>query len=124
MGSYKYVVFNQQFFVKSFYVKSYRSIYKITDDVFLLFIDIQEFYEVTLLNSQKSCEQKIKEADQIAQKWEKTSLLVPCCDNSPKSTEVHISKRMEDYYNVSNLIVMIVIKKGNPTIVILLYQTM
>ncbi|KFP78160.1 hypothetical protein N310_03999, partial [Acanthisitta chloris] len=34
---------------------------------------IQEFYEVTLLNSQKSCEQKIEEANQVAEKWEKTS---------------------------------------------------
>lgn len=35
--------------------------------------DIQEFYEVTLLNSQKSCEQKIEEANQVAEKWEKTT---------------------------------------------------
>ncbi|KFV50055.1 hypothetical protein N328_10500, partial [Gavia stellata] len=34
---------------------------------------IQEFYEVTLLNSQKSCEQKIEEANQVAEKWEKTT---------------------------------------------------
>ncbi|KAI1242083.1 hypothetical protein IHE44_0005600 [Lamprotornis superbus] len=35
--------------------------------------DIQEFYEVTLLNSQKSYEQKIEEANQVAEKWEKTT---------------------------------------------------
>ncbi|KAJ7404193.1 disks large 1 tumor suppressor protein-like protein [Willisornis vidua] len=34
---------------------------------------IQEFYEVTLLNSQKSYEQKIEEANQVAEKWEKTT---------------------------------------------------
>lgn len=38
-----------------------------------LFTDIQEFYEVTLLNSQKSYEQKIEEANQVAEKWEKTT---------------------------------------------------
>ncbi|KFV46912.1 hypothetical protein N341_11895, partial [Tyto alba] len=34
---------------------------------------IQEFYEVTLLNSQKSYEQKIEEANQVAEKWKTTS---------------------------------------------------
>uniref|UniRef100_A0A2K6A7S0 Uncharacterized protein n=1 Tax=Mandrillus leucophaeus TaxID=9568 RepID=A0A2K6A7S0_MANLE len=52
-------------------------------------IDIQEFYEVTLLNSQKSCEQKIEEANQVLQKWEKTSLLAPCHDRLQKSSEVY-----------------------------------
>uniref|UniRef100_A0A8C4PNA6 Uncharacterized protein n=1 Tax=Equus asinus asinus TaxID=83772 RepID=A0A8C4PNA6_EQUAS len=51
--------------------------------------DIQEFYEVTLLNSQKSCEQKIEEANQVAQKWEKTSLLASYHDNLQKSAEVY-----------------------------------
>uniref|UniRef100_A0A5F8GUN6 Uncharacterized protein n=1 Tax=Monodelphis domestica TaxID=13616 RepID=A0A5F8GUN6_MONDO len=37
---------------------------------------IQEFYEVTLLNSQKSCEQKIQEANQVAEKLEKKTFLV------------------------------------------------
>uniref|UniRef100_A0A452QF04 Uncharacterized protein n=1 Tax=Ursus americanus TaxID=9643 RepID=A0A452QF04_URSAM len=61
------------------------------------FTDIQEFYEVTLLNSQKSCDQKIEEANQVAQKWEKTSLLAPCHDNLQRSAEVYIetSKRTE-----------------------------
>uniref|UniRef100_A0A2K5QHP0 Discs large MAGUK scaffold protein 2 n=2 Tax=Cebinae TaxID=38070 RepID=A0A2K5QHP0_CEBIM len=49
---------------------------------------IQEFYEVTLLNSQKSCEQKIEEANQVLQKWEKTSLLAPCHDRLQKSSEL------------------------------------
>ncbi|XP_047282454.1 disks large homolog 2 isoform X8 [Homo sapiens] len=50
--------------------------------------NIQEFYEVTLLNSQKSCEQKIEEANQVLQKWEKTSLLAPCHDRLQKSSEL------------------------------------
>uniref|UniRef100_A0A8C2R2Q6 Uncharacterized protein n=1 Tax=Capra hircus TaxID=9925 RepID=A0A8C2R2Q6_CAPHI len=53
----------------------------------IFFTDIQEFYEVTLLNSQKSCEQKIEEANQVAKKWEKTSLLASCHDNLQKSAE-------------------------------------
>ncbi|XP_032344659.1 disks large homolog 2 isoform X5 [Camelus ferus] len=53
---------------------------------------IQEFYEVTLLNSQKSCEQKIEEANEVAQRWEKTSLLAPCHDNLQKSAEQNQGK--------------------------------
>lgn len=34
--------------------------------------DIQEFYEVTLLNTQKSCEQKLEEVNHMADKWEKS----------------------------------------------------
>ncbi|XP_060032774.1 disks large homolog 2 isoform X1 [Erinaceus europaeus] len=55
--------------------------------LFQALLDIQEFYEVTLLNSQKSCEQKIEEANQFAQKWEKKSLLAPCHVNVQKSPE-------------------------------------
>lgn len=56
---------------------------------YIFFIDIQEFYEVTLLNSQKSCEQKIEEANQVAQKWEKASILAPCQDSPQISAEVY-----------------------------------
>uniref|UniRef100_A0A8C8SZ28 Discs large MAGUK scaffold protein 2 n=1 Tax=Peromyscus maniculatus bairdii TaxID=230844 RepID=A0A8C8SZ28_PERMB len=49
---------------------------------------IQEFYEVTLLNSHKSCEQKIEEANQVAQKWEKTLIHNPCRDGPQKSGEL------------------------------------
>ncbi|XP_076184485.1 disks large homolog 2 isoform X4 [Aptenodytes patagonicus] len=41
--------------------------------LFQALLDIQEFYEVTLLNSQKSYEQKIEEANQVAAKWEKAT---------------------------------------------------
>ncbi|XP_055437492.1 uncharacterized protein LOC129652658 isoform X4 [Bubalus kerabau] len=60
--------------------------------LFQALLDIQEFYEVTLLNSQKSCEQKIEEANQVAQKWEKTSLLTSCHDNLQKSAEQNQGK--------------------------------
>ncbi|KAM9658695.1 disks large homolog 2 isoform 14-T14 [Trichechus inunguis] len=56
--------------------------------LFQALLDIQEFYEVTLLNSQKSCEQKIEEANQVVQKWEKTSFLAPHHDSLQKSAEL------------------------------------
>ncbi|XP_054949752.1 disks large homolog 2 isoform X2 [Pan paniscus] len=67
-------------------VKKVMGIFK--SSLFQALLDIQEFYEVTLLNSQKSCEQKIEEANQVLQKWEKTSLLVPCHDRLQKSSEL------------------------------------
>ncbi|XP_053526817.1 disks large homolog 2 isoform X7 [Artibeus jamaicensis] len=67
-------------------VKKVMGIFRST--LFQALLDIQEFYEVTLLNSQKSCEQKIEEANQVVQKWEKTSLLASCHDNLQKSTEL------------------------------------
>ncbi|XP_013367230.1 PREDICTED: disks large homolog 2 isoform X4 [Chinchilla lanigera] len=66
-------------------VKKVMSIFK--SSLFQALLDIQEFYEVTLLNSQKSCEQKIEEANQVVQKWEKTSILSPCHDSLQKSAE-------------------------------------
>ncbi|XP_029374414.1 disks large homolog 2 isoform X2 [Echeneis naucrates] len=41
-------------------------------NLFEALLDIQEFYEVTLLNTQKSCEQKLEEVNHMADKWEKT----------------------------------------------------
>ncbi|XP_044114339.1 disks large homolog 2 isoform X6 [Neovison vison] len=67
-------------------VKKVMGIFK--SSLFQALLDIQEFYEVTLLNSQKSCDQKIEEANRVAQKWEKTSLLAPCHDNLQKSAEL------------------------------------
>ncbi|XP_051004880.1 disks large homolog 2 isoform X5 [Acomys russatus] len=67
-------------------VKKVMSIFK--SSLFQALLDIQEFYEVTLLNSQKSCEQKIEEANQVAQKWEKTLILDPCRDGLQKSSEL------------------------------------
>ncbi|XP_021580852.2 disks large homolog 2 isoform X7 [Ictidomys tridecemlineatus] len=69
-------------------VKKVMSIFK--SSLFQALLDIQEFYEVTLLNSQKSCEQKIEEANQVAQKWEKTSILASCHDSLQKSAELTV----------------------------------
>ncbi|KAI5099923.1 disks large-like 2 isoform X23, partial [Silurus meridionalis] len=41
--------------------------------LFQALIDIQEFYEVTLLNSHKSCEQKLEEVKHMAEQCEKSS---------------------------------------------------
>uniref|UniRef100_A0A8C9MFX9 Uncharacterized protein n=1 Tax=Serinus canaria TaxID=9135 RepID=A0A8C9MFX9_SERCA len=42
--------------------------------IFEVFSNLNDsFYEVTLLNSQKSYEQKIEEANQVAEKWEKAT---------------------------------------------------
>ncbi|XP_073730448.1 disks large homolog 2 isoform X26 [Misgurnus anguillicaudatus] len=38
--------------------------------LFQALVDIQEFYEVTLLNSQNSCEQKLVEVVHMAEQWE------------------------------------------------------
>uniref|UniRef100_A0A8C6X7M5 Uncharacterized protein n=1 Tax=Naja naja TaxID=35670 RepID=A0A8C6X7M5_NAJNA len=54
--------------------------------------NIQEFYEVTLLNSQKSCQQKIEEVNQVAEKWEKTPSLGTDNENQPKTSEVSFLK--------------------------------
>ncbi|XP_055972409.1 disks large 1 tumor suppressor protein-like [Sorex fumeus] len=75
-------------------VKKVMGIFK--SSLFQALLDIQEFYEVTLLNSHKSCEQKIEEANQIVQKWEKTSLLVPCQDNLPQTIELTGCNKMKE----------------------------
>ncbi|XP_053297239.1 disks large homolog 2 isoform X8 [Pleuronectes platessa] len=41
-------------------------------NLFEALLDIQEFYEVTLLNTQKSCEQKLEEVNHMADKWERS----------------------------------------------------
>ncbi|XP_023367550.1 disks large homolog 2 isoform X1 [Otolemur garnettii] len=67
-------------------VKKVMGIFK--SSLFQALLDIQEFYEMTLLNSQKSCEQKIEEANRVAQKWEKTSLPATGHDCLQKSAEI------------------------------------
>ncbi|XP_029483032.2 disks large homolog 2 isoform X12 [Oncorhynchus nerka] len=45
--------------------------------LFQALLDIQEIYEVTLLNTQKSCEQKLEEINHMADKWEQTGTGFP-----------------------------------------------
>ncbi|XP_032298133.1 disks large homolog 2 isoform X10 [Coturnix japonica] len=63
--------------------------------LFQALLDIQEFYEVTLLNSQKSCEQKIEEANEVAEKWEKTTSPATGHENLQKSKEATASNGSE-----------------------------
>ncbi|XP_048795859.1 disks large homolog 2 isoform X6 [Lagopus muta] len=63
--------------------------------LFQALLDIQEFYEVTLLNSQKSYEQKIEEANEVAEKWEKTTSPATGHENLQKSQEAAASNGSE-----------------------------
>ncbi|XP_072182982.1 disks large homolog 2 isoform X9 [Excalfactoria chinensis] len=63
--------------------------------LFQALLDIQEFYEVTLLNSQKSYEQKIEEANEVAEKWEKTTSPATGHENLQKSEEATASNGSE-----------------------------
>ncbi|XP_062870557.1 disks large homolog 2 isoform X1 [Trichomycterus rosablanca] len=49
--------------------------------LFQALIDIQEFYEVTLLNCQKSCQQKLEEVRHMAEQFE-TSMICPGSPNT------------------------------------------
>ncbi|KAM6448659.1 disks large homolog 2 isoform 5-T5 [Liasis olivaceus] len=70
-------------------IKKVMGIFK--SSLFQALLDIQEFYEVTLLNSQKSCQQKIEEANQVAEKWEKTPSPVTDNENQHKTPEMAVS---------------------------------
>ncbi|XP_060129889.1 disks large homolog 2 isoform X7 [Zootoca vivipara] len=65
-------------------IKKVMGIFK--SSLFQALLDIQEFYEVTLLNSQKSCQEKIEEANQVAEKWEKTTQSMATDDESQPQT--------------------------------------
>lgn len=54
---------------------------------FILFSDIQEFYELTLLDESKTVQQKTAETLLIASKWEQ--------DNANKLSDVSILKVFE-----------------------------
>ncbi|XP_067322600.1 disks large homolog 2 isoform X9 [Anolis sagrei] len=71
-------------------VKKVMGIFK--SSLFQALLDIQEFYEVTLLNSQKTFEQKIEETNQVAEKWEKTQSLITDNESQHKTPETATSK--------------------------------
>uniref|UniRef100_A0A672LII4 Disks large homolog 2-like n=1 Tax=Sinocyclocheilus grahami TaxID=75366 RepID=A0A672LII4_SINGR len=58
--------------------------------LFQALVDIQEFYELTLLNSQKSCEQKLVEVNHMAEQWKQTAT------NSTSPTEGPQPYRYQD----------------------------
>lgn len=47
----------------------------------MYFTDIQEYYEVTLLDDTKSTQQKTSETLHVAAKWDKQPLLPPQSNN-------------------------------------------
>ncbi|XP_077197445.1 disks large homolog 2 isoform X9 [Paroedura picta] len=66
-------------------IKKVMGIFK--SSLFQALLDIQEFYEVTLLDSQKTCQQKIEEVNQVAEKWENTqSLATDDTQHKPQET--------------------------------------
>uniref|UniRef100_A0A803T9J2 L27 domain-containing protein n=1 Tax=Anolis carolinensis TaxID=28377 RepID=A0A803T9J2_ANOCA len=71
-------------------IKKVMGIFK--SSLFQALLDIQEFYEVTLLNSQKTFEQKIEETNQVAEKWEKTQSLITDNESQHKTPETAASK--------------------------------
>ncbi|XP_041863448.1 disks large homolog 2 isoform X9 [Melanotaenia boesemani] len=60
-------------------------------NLFEALLDIQEFYEVTLLNTQKSCEQKLEEVNHMADKWKssipKQNSTSPVEENRPPAVQ-------------------------------------
>uniref|UniRef100_A0AAQ4Q1I7 Discs, large homolog 2 (Drosophila) n=1 Tax=Gasterosteus aculeatus aculeatus TaxID=481459 RepID=A0AAQ4Q1I7_GASAC len=56
-------------------------------NLFEALLDIQEFYEVTLLNTQTSCEQKLEEVNYMADKWEQSVSLPNSELASPERTD-------------------------------------
>uniref|UniRef100_A0A8C4DG53 Disks large homolog 2 n=1 Tax=Dicentrarchus labrax TaxID=13489 RepID=A0A8C4DG53_DICLA len=89
-------------------------------NLFEALLDIQEFYEVTLLNTQKSCEQKLEEVNHMADKWEKSVSVqnselahtacpaeeVVCCSHSKnagvKQVEAEVETFLADSSSSSN----------------------
>uniref|UniRef100_A0A8C2J605 Discs, large homolog 2 (Drosophila) n=1 Tax=Cyprinus carpio TaxID=7962 RepID=A0A8C2J605_CYPCA len=64
--------------------------------LFQALIDIQEFYEVTLLNSQKSCEQKLVEVNHMAEQWEHTPTNSTSPTEGPQPASTPTKYRYQD----------------------------
>uniref|UniRef100_A0A4W3JVY6 Discs, large homolog 2 (Drosophila) n=1 Tax=Callorhinchus milii TaxID=7868 RepID=A0A4W3JVY6_CALMI len=74
--------------------------------LFQALLDIQEFYEVTLLNTNKSFEQKTAEVNQVVEKWEETnsSPLVPRnLSSSPGKYHYHNEDSLPEDYTLPRL---------------------
>uniref|UniRef100_A0A3B1IR87 Discs, large homolog 2 (Drosophila) n=1 Tax=Astyanax mexicanus TaxID=7994 RepID=A0A3B1IR87_ASTMX len=54
---------------------------------------IQEFYEVTLLNTQKSCEQKLKEVNHMAEQWEHSTTDSPTTHPQPACAQPEVMEK-------------------------------
>uniref|UniRef100_A0A3B4YZU4 L27 domain-containing protein n=1 Tax=Stegastes partitus TaxID=144197 RepID=A0A3B4YZU4_9TELE len=76
-------------------------------NLFEALLDIQEFYEVTLLNTQKSCEQKLEEVNHMADKWEKSVSIqnsaCPVEEREQSSSEPSGGEQRESSSNTSEV---------------------
>ncbi|XP_022537066.2 disks large homolog 2 isoform X22 [Astyanax mexicanus] len=61
--------------------------------LFQALIDIQEFYEVTLLNTQKSCEQKLEEVNHMAEQWEHSTTDSPTTHPQPACAQPEVMEK-------------------------------
>ncbi|XP_066507154.1 disks large homolog 2 isoform X6 [Hoplias malabaricus] len=61
--------------------------------LFQALIDIQEFYEVTLLNTQKSSEQKLEEVNHMAEQWEHSTINSSTTHPQPACTQPEVIEK-------------------------------
>ncbi|XP_063806717.1 disks large homolog 2 [Pseudophryne corroboree] len=66
-------------------------------NLFNALIDIQEFYEVTLLSSHISCEEKISELNHVAELWEKNNSSSCGPESLQKSSELKVLSGSDGY---------------------------
>uniref|UniRef100_A0A672LIV5 Disks large homolog 2-like n=1 Tax=Sinocyclocheilus grahami TaxID=75366 RepID=A0A672LIV5_SINGR len=64
--------------------------------LFQALVDIQEFYELTLLNSQKSCEQKLVEVNHMAEQWKQTATNSTSPTEGPQPASIPPEYRYQD----------------------------
>uniref|UniRef100_A0A8C2F2H6 Discs, large homolog 2 (Drosophila) n=1 Tax=Cyprinus carpio TaxID=7962 RepID=A0A8C2F2H6_CYPCA len=64
--------------------------------LFQALIDIQEFYELTLLNSQKSCDQKLVEVNHMAEQWKQTATNSTSPSEGPRPASTPPEYRYQD----------------------------
>ncbi|XP_053212722.1 disks large homolog 1-like isoform X2 [Panonychus citri] len=69
--------------------------------LFQALLDIQEFYELTLLNDDKSVQQKTAETLQIASKWESSPLIAPPIDEVDLVQSLSHSRSVPDRADTS-----------------------
>lgn len=81
-------------FIYKFYAKNSIQVFKWNSKYnflpFCYFSDIQEFYELTLLDDSKTIQQKTAETLQIASKWEQDGHAIKIADVSKKRKNIYI----------------------------------
>ncbi|XP_016119972.1 disks large homolog 2-like [Sinocyclocheilus grahami] len=69
--------------------------------LFQALVDIQEFYELTLLNSQKSCEQKLVEVNHMAEQWKQTATNSTSPTEGPQPASIPPELREESHMELT-----------------------